>query len=1085
MALDRAKARSNADKYIRANRLQDAVKELQKLADDSPRDIQVLNQIGNLYLRMGNKISAVPMFLKVAELYNKNGFATKAVASLKIATREQPDNLPAWEMLASLSEQQGFSREARLAYGEVCDLLTKSGDLKALIGVHNKILELEPENIKARIQLGDNYLKLDRKKEGVKEYLKAANQLVTQGYVKEAARLFERALQLGPENLRALESLVKNLLGHQQAAQALEMLDDLLEKHPTAESLLLLKIETLAEDGKFQEAEAVCRELMKAHPDSSRAFARQVRLMVAQKRYDHACEIVDGWAARSDVSKLPEIEALYQEILHFSPGHLPSLSGLCEVFRRTGATTDLVSALASLAASAEEKNEPQTAREALSEIVQLDPDNTGHLERLRQFGVDPPEPPTVKEAEKSADEEAGREPEVEAKPDATGELEIEVEVEDLELPQPDVTLSLASPDGELSAAGTEPETESESASLLSPLQDQRGKEKVIDARAAEIIREQLTEAEVFLKYGFSDKAIAELQSILKKVPDHIHAHQKLIAIYRKQDKSDKAVKQIVKLAAIFRDQGEKETCENLLDEARAIDPNNEALLSFSEESEAQVEVVLEEPAVEEPVEPREETGRQEAGSVDLDLGLLVPVSEESPGEQEGEELEISLDGAESSEADEEPAADDPGIELQEERESAVGGELYPESESDERDASEGMPEEKPEETTEEEDVLIKKAADEPARESGDDLSIDLSEADIEADTEILEQLEEAEFYLSQELFGEAKRALQAMEDQWPGDQRVLAFRERFERASAAEPFPQPESASMGQAADDEGQEGAESRGKALLDEVEPAAGEEAREQSGEASAKFDAADLFDESSEHAIELGLDESAELGVDSGPGGEPAVAKGTGTRSRTKLKVTLSELLPEEVLAQDRETFSEAASKDEYFDLASELGAALDGLQTPEEEAHVEDKSPEEMSFEEVFEEFKRGVEQKVGEEDYSTHYNLGIAYKEMELMDEAIGEFQIAARSPQYFVECCSMLGICFREKGLSELAEKWYRKGIGAPGFTDEAYIGLKYDLAETLAEQGREGESLELFKEVYAVNTSYRDIKEKVDGHLK
>ncbi len=271
----------------------------------------------------------------------------------------------------------------------------------------------------------------------------------------------------------------------------------------------------------------------------------------------------------------------------------------------------------------------------------------------------------------------------------------------------------------------------------------------------------------------------------------------------------------------------------------------------------------------------------------------------------------------------------------------------------------------------------------------------------------------------------------------------------------------------------------------MLDEVEPAAGEEAREQSGEASAKFDAADLFDESSEHAIELGLDESAELGVDSGPGGEPAVAKGTGTRSRTKLKVTLSELLPEEVLAQDRKTFSEAASKDEYFDLASELGAALDGLQTPEEEAHVEDKSPEEMSFEEVFEEFKRGVEQKVGEEDYSTHYNLGIAYKEMELMDEAIGEFQIAARSPQYFVECCSMLGICFREKGLSELAEKWYRKGIGAPGFTDEAYIGLKYDLAETLAEQGREEESLELFKEVYAVNTSYRDIKEKVDGQLK
>jgi predicted Zn-dependent protease len=106
MPLDRAKTRANADKLLRANRVQDAIRELQKLAEDNPRDIQTLNQLGNLYLRLGNKAAAVPMFLRVAELYNKSGFATKAVASLKIATREQPDHLEAWEMLANLSEQQ-------------------------------------------------------------------------------------------------------------------------------------------------------------------------------------------------------------------------------------------------------------------------------------------------------------------------------------------------------------------------------------------------------------------------------------------------------------------------------------------------------------------------------------------------------------------------------------------------------------------------------------------------------------------------------------------------------------------------------------------------------------------------------------------------------------------------------------------------------------------------------------------------------------------------------------------------------------------------------------------------------------------
>ena len=74
----------------------------------------------------------------------------------------------------------------------------------------------------------------------------------------------------------------------------------------------------------------------------------------------------------------------------------------------------------------------------------------------------------------------------------------------------------------------------------------------------------------------------------------------------------------------------------------------------------------------------------------------------------------------------------------------------------------------------------------------------------------------------------------------------------------------------------------------------------------------------------------------------------------------------------------------------------------------------------------------------------------------------------------------MLGICFRQKGLTELAEKWYRKGIAAPGFADEVYVGLKYDLADTLAEQGRGEEANDLFKEVYAIQASYRDVKDRI-----
>ena len=97
--------------------------------------------------------------------------------------------------------------------------------------------------------------------------------------------------------------------------------------------------------------------------------------------------------------------------------------------------------------------------------------------------------------------------------------------------------------------------------------------------------------------------------------------------------------------------------------------------------------------------------------------------------------------------------------------------------------------------------------------------------------------------------------------------------------------------------------------------------------------------------------------------------------------------------------------------------------------------------------IFKEFKKGVDKQLGKEDYDTRYNLGIAYKEMGLVDEAIAEFQLAAKDENRLLECSSMLGICFLEKGMPKLAVKWFEKGLTAPGRTDEEYQGLRYDLA--------------------------------------
>jgi tetratricopeptide (TPR) repeat protein len=203
-------------------------------------------------------------------------------------------------------------------------------------------------------------------------------------------------------------------------------------------------------------------------------------------------------------------------------------------------------------------------------------------------------------------------------------------------------------------------------------------------------------------------------------------------------------------------------------------------------------------------------------------------------------------------------------------------------------------------------------------------------------------------------------------------------------------------------------------------------------------------------------------------------------TVTERRTELKakgVLLEEVVgvpvsgPEQLFADEEESF---------VDLAKELEEEL-----AEEEAMVEEatgKGQEEAILEEVFREFQKGVEEQLSEEDSDTHFNLGIAYKEMGLLPEAIREFQVASRNSDLFVECCSMIGMCFMEQGMWSQAAEWYQKALEAPDLTPEAELALRYDLAASLESAGEVDRAVGLYQEVVDLNPSYRDVSVRLDA---
>lgn len=168
-----------------------------------------------------------------------------------------------------------------------------------------------------------------------------------------------------------------------------------------------------------------------------------------------------------------------------------------------------------------------------------------------------------------------------------------------------------------------------------------------------------------------------------------------------------------------------------------------------------------------------------------------------------------------------------------------------------------------------------------------------------------------------------------------------------------------------------------------------------------------------------------------------------------------------------------------EEEFFDLAAELEEEL----IAEETGSAGQFMPqlEEQSIEEIVEGFKQGVAETLSSEDYDTHYNLGIAYREMGLIDEAIGEFQLAAKSEQFLVDCCSLLGASFLEKGFPELAVKWYERGLEAPKASDEEKLGLLYELGNLYLTTGARGTAKKTFAEIYGANSNYRDVVAKLE----
>ncbi|MEZ4220555.1 MAG: tetratricopeptide repeat protein [Polyangiaceae bacterium] len=166
----------------------------------------------------------------------------------------------------------------------------------------------------------------------------------------------------------------------------------------------------------------------------------------------------------------------------------------------------------------------------------------------------------------------------------------------------------------------------------------------------------------------------------------------------------------------------------------------------------------------------------------------------------------------------------------------------------------------------------------------------------------------------------------------------------------------------------------------------------------------------------------------------------------------------------------------------DRAFDIAASLEALDQLEQAAPVEtiQSTSHDVDVDQVFEKFKQGVRAQVAEADSATHYDLGVAYKEMGLLMDAINEFQLAARDTSRECMCHAMIGMIRLERGELDDAARAYVAALEASQKTVEQEMALYYDLGNVYEMKSSPKEALYYFQKIARRDPGYRDVSDRI-----
>jgi tetratricopeptide (TPR) repeat protein len=265
--MDKNKIIEGAAKLVAKGAYDKAIKEYQKVLDADPRDVRVLQKMGELFQKKNDNVQAAAFFTRVAECYAGDGFFLKAVALYKQVLRLNPELVEVNLKLAELHQQLGLLTEAMAFFQTVVAHHEKRGDTRATFDTLKKMVDLDSENVSSRLKLAELYAREGMGGEALLEFRRAADYFQKNGRADEGLRVLERIAALEPDNLPLARDLARDYLSRGDAKRALAKLQLCFKVDPRDLETLKLLAEAFTALGHTSKTLSVFKEMAKLHAE--------------------------------------------------------------------------------------------------------------------------------------------------------------------------------------------------------------------------------------------------------------------------------------------------------------------------------------------------------------------------------------------------------------------------------------------------------------------------------------------------------------------------------------------------------------------------------------------------------------------------------------------------------------------------------------------------------------------------------------------------------------------------------------------------------------------------------------------------